>query len=390
MVSISYNLPYKTVEVLKGSKSGEEFNPDKACQNMGLLLDKYMPGNVFATGIKGEWLSRILKPIDDSKNQSKYIDSDFFRQVYRRWDAMMRSLGIAPFHLGIDWRMIVGLGGETILETDLTLHHLYGIPIIPGSALKGLTRAYIVSEKKEYFVPQDKPEKERHASKRIEEDHSDLKRIFGEQEKAGTVCFFDAMPVNGQVHYVVDIMNPHYPDYYRSLQSTSVKPPANDQSPNPVTFLTVADTTFAFAVAPRKPHDVQHQADVKLVRIWLLEALQKYGIGGKTSAGYGYFKVEQGYSRPEKLAQYQQGQEIRGVVLDENTDKIAARYVGSGRASKCLQLLPFSSNEVLILIPSIFEEARKWKTRNVSVCQFIEERVEDNRTLLICEPKKKK
>lgn len=379
MVSDRYNLPHQTKMIL------ERFNPDRDCLNMGLLLDKYMPKSVFAAG-KSEWLSRILKPQEQSNDQNNHIDPDFARQAYKRWDAMMRSLGITPFELTIDWRMVLGLGSETVLETDLTLHHLYGIPIIPGSALKGLTRVYVAEEEKKYFVPEDKPDEDRHASKRIDDDHSTIKRIFGEQDKAGTVCFFDAMPVNGQAQYVVDIMNPHYPDYYKSLQNKNITAPANDQSPNPVAFLTVTSTTFAFALAPRNP---KYTDDVTLVKTWLQKALQKYGVGGKTSAGYGYFKVEQEYNRPEKVPHFQQGQEIRGTVLDEKTDKVAARYVKSGQASKCLQLLPFSSNEVVILIPATFEEARQWKTRNVGICQFIEERVEDNRTLLICEPRKK-
>ena len=39
-------------------------------------------------------------------------------------------------------RLIVGLGSENILETGLRLHHTYGVPIIPGSALKGLASHY--------------------------------------------------------------------------------------------------------------------------------------------------------------------------------------------------------------------------------------------------------
>lgn len=380
MVSNTYNLHHQTNLAI------DEFNPDVQCQNMGLLLDKYMPANIFAKGKKSEWLSSILKPIGNSNNQNNHIDPDFAKQVYERWKKMLQSRGITPFELEVDWRMVVGLGGETILETDLTLHHLYGIPIIPGSALKGLARAYAAG-KKDFFVPEDKAEEERQASKDIDADHSKIKCIFGKQDEAGTVCFFDAMPVNGQAHYVVDIMNPHYPDYYRTLQSSEIIAPTNDQPPNPVMFLTVEKTTFSFALAPRKPGFTD---DVALVRIWLQEALQRYGIGGKTSAGYGYFKAEPVYTRPTNLAQFQKGQAIRGIVLDEKSDKVAKKYVDSGLAIKCLRLLPFTSNEVVIIIPPTFEEAKNWKTMNNSICLFIEERVEDNRTLLICEPKKKK
>lgn len=384
MANERYNLPHETAQVL------EVFEPHKKCQNMGLLLDKYMPGDVFKPGKKGEWLSRIVNVGEKGGNQHSHIDPQFAQQVYDRWKAMLQSFKVTPFELAIDWRMVVGLGGETVLETDLTLHHLYGVPVIPGSALKGLTRAYTAQEKNEFFMPLNKPEEERRASEKIDDDHPDIKNIFGEQDKAGTVIFFDAMPVNGQAQYEVDIMNPHYPDYYRSLESKNVIPPANDQPPNPVMFLTVAHTTFAFALAPRDPNDEQHRNDAKKVRTWLREALQKYGVGGKTSAGYGYFNAGQEYTRPDNLKQFQRGEDIRGIVLDEKADKVAARYIQSGQASKCLQYQLFSTEQVVIIIPSEFsEEVSKWKIRNTSICRFLEERVEDNRTLLICEPKKK-
>jgi CRISPR-associated protein Cmr6 len=385
----SYNLPHQTVDIL------QSFQPDVACQNMGLLLDKLFPRSVFEqpgreknpNAGKAPWLLDILKPKNGGQAQNNHIDSEFARNVYKRWVAVVQSLGTKPFNLEVDWRMIVGLGGETVLETDLTLHHHYGIPVIPGSALKGLTRAYVALEKKEYFVPgASQSEEKLQASRSTDTDHPEIKRIFGEQEKAGTVCFFDAIPLNGQAEYVLDIMNPHYPDYYRSLQSSHIEKPSNDQQPNPVTFLTVTNTTFSFALAPRNPDDA---GDVEKVKEWLQEALGNYGVGGKTSAGYGYFKVGQAHTRPENLPQFQEGQTVKGIVLDEKVDRVAARYVGSGRASKCLQYLPFPTNQVIILIDPAYEEAKQWKTRNTSICQFIQERVEENRILLICKPGEK-
>jgi len=59
---------------------------------------------------------------------------------------MMSAIEATCFDVSLDWRIVIGLGGESVLETDITLHHLYGIPFIPGSALKGLTRAYVTGE----------------------------------------------------------------------------------------------------------------------------------------------------------------------------------------------------------------------------------------------------
>ncbi|MBE3560239.1 MAG: type III-B CRISPR module RAMP protein Cmr6 [Ktedonobacteraceae bacterium] len=262
------------------------------CRNMALLLDKYVTQEVISgskedgkeKGEKGKWLRELVS------QQHKHIDIKLAENAYRRWLAMVTALKATTFQAELDWRMVVGLGGETVLETDITLHHLYGIPYIPGSALKGLTRAYVAGEEKAYFIPSGKSESERKPSLKEETDHEDLQRIFGSQKQAGTVIFFDALPLNGKATFALDIMNPHYPDYYRSLSSSTPEAPTNDQSPNPIPFLTVTDTVFTFALAPRNSASQQHKNDVQLVTGWLRQALQDYGIGGKTSAGYGYFQ----------------------------------------------------------------------------------------------------
>src|SRR5436305_3171586 len=236
------------------------------CKNLALILDKYPPQSVVAdTKNKGPWLQGLVN--------GGHIDATLTQSAYNRWHSMMSALNATLFNASLDWRMVIGLGGESVLETDITLHHLYGIPFIPASALKGLTRAYVTGEVEGY------------KSDKIENDNEEVKRIFGSQEHAGTVIFFDAMPKDGKVAFILDIMNPHYPEYYGGN-----KPPTNDQNPVPVTFLTVTNTTFTFALAPRDASKEQHVKDVEQVQTWLQEALQKYGVGGKTSAGYGYFQ----------------------------------------------------------------------------------------------------
>src|SRR6266567_7786170 len=259
-MSDRYNLPAVTATLLNDYVN--------QCKNLSLILDKYPPETVVAeTKNKGPWLQTLV--------QGNHLDIALTRAAYSRWHAMISAMQVTRFDATLDWRMVIGLGGESVLETDITLHHLYGIPFIPASALKGLTRAYVTGEIEGY------------KSDEIDKDNEEIKRIFGSQEHAGTVIFFDAMPLDGKAGFVLDIMNPHYPEYY-----SGNKPPTNDQSPIPVTFLTVANTTFTFALAPRDAGKEQHVRDVEQVKVWLQEALQKYGVGGKTSAGYGYFKKE--------------------------------------------------------------------------------------------------
>lgn len=364
------------------------------CQNLALILDKYPPAHVPGNSQeKSEWLKRL--------GLNSRVDPILTKSAYDRWSAMMSDLQATLFDAALDWRMVIGLGGETILETDITLHHLYGIPFIPGSALKGLTRAYVTGEIDDY------------KSSKIEDDNEEVKRIFGSQEHAGTVIFFDAMPLNGQVEFLLDIMNPHYPDYYKSLQSNRIIPPTNDQQPTPVTFLTVTNTTFTFALAPRNPNDQVHKKHVETVKDWLQKALAKYGIGGKTSAGYGYFKdIREGQesittrqpseiastsapSRAQKpmlserirpnIPKFREGQEITGSVIAP-ADELRQRASSDTRAFLSYQ--SFSTKDVLIVVSA--EEAQDWKPGQTRICLFVREEEQNGCTVLVCQPRPSK
>src|SRR6266700_1312100 len=206
-----YYLPEETAQLLTSTRVQQ-------CRNLGLLLDKYPPRTAIDESKgKSNWLKSFV--LDN------HIDTHLAEHVYTRWRSATVAMQAEHFTAATQWRMVVGLGGETVLETDLTLHHLYGIPLIPGSALKGLTRAYATGEK----VYIEDANGKLVSSKNTDDDHPDIKRIFGKQEEAGTVIFFDAMPRDGKARFVLDIMNPHYPKYYGQGEA-----PSNDQNPIPV------------------------------------------------------------------------------------------------------------------------------------------------------------
>ena len=394
-----YKLPDRTEQSLTRHIAG--------CKNLSLIMDKYPPWEVVSdTKNKGPWLQLLVR--------EGHVDTTLTQAVYNRWCATMKAMKATAFKASPDWRMIIGLGGETILETDLTLHHLYGIPYIPASALKGLTRGYVAGEKEEFFVPEDNAAKQLAPSKEVKSDHKEIKRIFGEQEQAGTVIFFDAIPLDGNFKLVLDIMNPHYPDYYGKGHA-----PSNDQSPNPITFLTVTSTIFIFALAPRNPNNEQHKADVKKVKEWLQEALQKYGIGGKTSAGYGYFQQasdvdladltalkpeavqasqisstqattpapspQQSWQRPN-IPQFQAGAQIQNCVVIEPTEAMRQSYP---KANAFLRYNELSPKYAYIVIDESFLEAQTWKPKESKSCIFIREEQREDSLVLICKPKAK-
>ena len=169
----------------------------------------------------------------------------------------------------VDWRLIVGLGSEHVQETNMTLHHIYGIPYIPGSAVKGVLR--------HWWLEKDFSDKNGKISEEKALKNSVFLSIFGSQEQRGEVQFLDAYPK--KVQFAIDIMNPHFGEYY-----SGTKPPTDNQNPVPINFLTVEKTTFRFVFLAK---DQTHLAELKSR---FQEALEIKGVGAKTAVGYGYFR----------------------------------------------------------------------------------------------------
>jgi CRISPR-associated protein Cmr6 len=114
-----------------------------------------------------------------------------------------------------------------------------------------------------------------------------FRKVFGTTGQAGRAIYFDAIPEKPP-RLKLDIMNPHYPDYYGDKKNTEY--PTNWQSPNPVFFLTVDEgQEFCFAVGWRGKYDDEAETLRGKAEEWLKEGLLKLGAGAKTSAGYGYF-----------------------------------------------------------------------------------------------------
>ena len=171
----------------------------------------------------------------------------------------------------VDWRLVVGLGSEHVQETNMTLHHIYGIPYIPGSAVKGVLRHWWLQENEDFINNKGK------IDEKLALEDAGFLTVFGSQEQRGEVQFLDAYP--DEVNFAIDIMNPHYPDYY-----SGNKPPTDHQNPVPINFLTVEETTFRFVFLAKdqKPLDELKKRFQKTLEI--------KGIGAKTAVGYGYFR----------------------------------------------------------------------------------------------------
>lgn len=199
------------------------------------------------------------------------------RQLERQ-KALVQSLGGHLVVATTEWRLVSGLGNGHPLETGLVWHPTLGVPYLPGSTVKGMVRAWA-----------EDPE-ERGGWGAL--DSTQVPRLFGDlnEQGAGLLCFFDALPVKVP-DLQLDIMNPHYGEYYQNRSST---PPADYLSPNPVKFLAVApgqEFRFAVALRPGTRFVIPDASDVLELGLRLLEeALTEIGLGAKTAAGYGAFQ----------------------------------------------------------------------------------------------------
>jgi len=216
--------------------------------------------------------------------------------------------------------MVIGLGAAHPQETSMTLQHIFGIPYIPGSAIKGATSHWFILKefnnlhlstydqilcfanilentdidnrdghdpdnrlsfedfKKKLRSDQILPDPKLYDFLKNGKDKILLfQKLFGKQENSGKVIFLDAYPI-GDIKLKIDIMNPHYPDYYSGKEA-----PTDYQSPRPIKFLTIDQTKFCFYIA-------SEESDLlKATKAYLKEALSEFGIGAKTALGYGIF-----------------------------------------------------------------------------------------------------
>jgi CRISPR-associated protein Cmr6 len=222
-------------------------------------------------------------------NHSSKIDS-YFKSL----TSYMEENKKYDFSLKISNRLIVGLGSVSVYETSITLHHIYGIPYIPSSAIKGVLRSYIIlecfSEELENYS-EDKYQKFEEEVLFAKDEDGNYKHkwfidIFGSQEQEGEIIFFDSFSQDVKIQN--DIMTPHYGDYYKDKKNKVA--PTDTQSPNPIPFLTVVGE-FRFIIATKKNSIEKYKIRDKSIKEWLKEALTNHGIGAKTAVGYGYFEA---------------------------------------------------------------------------------------------------
>jgi len=203
--------------------------------------------------------------------------SDVYKAAFQRWQQFAKEQpsdrARVQFTLTAASPIAIGLGNASPLEIGITLHHTYGMPILPGSALKGVCRRGARQLLRE--------------GKLSQKEFDYLFGTGGDTNAAvGAILFYDAWYVPTSVAgkpFHRDVITVHHPKYYGSRGET---PPTDFDDPNPVPFLVVKPSAqFLFVLESRSN---QWAEFTKKLLVWCLTNL---GIGAKTNAGYGYFVV---------------------------------------------------------------------------------------------------
>src|SRR5262249_32344393 len=71
--------------------------------------------------------------------------SDDYRAHIDAWIASFAHTAARLFTLTLDARLLIGHGNASGTDVGLTVHHTWGVPIIPGSALKGTLAHHVAT-----------------------------------------------------------------------------------------------------------------------------------------------------------------------------------------------------------------------------------------------------
>ncbi len=301
-------------------------------RNFALFVNK-PTGFLFKTDIVFKKYSILDKKKQEdaalSRNADQAINNFRFdlqqlRQLAIRQDSYIKTISQSfdtiSTELHPNSRLAIGLGTASVYETGMLLHHVYGFPYIPASSVKGVLRSHIIAElfgndeakalKNKTFCDifgcSGEGKIEIADSQKVDfKSHykidAEKKQLKDNGDRQGKVIFLDALP-SDDLSIKIDVMTPHYGDYYNEKKDEKTQkpiPPSDYLSPTPITFLTVANTTFTFrfglqlgeenaSVAFR--HTDEQQPILSLVKHHLTQALTQHGIGAKTAVGYGYMK----------------------------------------------------------------------------------------------------
>ncbi len=219
------------------------------------------------------------------------------------WTHFVDSLPISrcrTIQATLQSRLLINLSGSILENASIALEHSCGVPIIPGSAVKGAARRYAIAKMQEcedaeqveklldlfvriFGCSQSDFQKDSDLALAIPENRlHEFAELYGPRQ--GQVYFMQAVPQN-TVQLCAEVLTPHHKNY----MSGDTPNPTDDELPTPCYFPAVEygkDAIYSFTLYAPTATEILDTAEE-----WLTQALILFGIGAKGAAGYGYFEV---------------------------------------------------------------------------------------------------
>lgn len=256
----------------------KDYQPTVNCQHAGLMLergfDTWTTTDNQYNGQKKAFYDQLIE----------ILPGHFYQQAYQRWQTYLadNSESCKSWTGKLEGRLYLGLGEANPLESAVTLHHTYGVPFIPGSAIKGVLHHVLLARLAQAYDAQ----KKRYILN--EKDQAIVDTLFGREPNdterddsgaGGYIIFHDAWWKPEQRSPLVkEVVTVHHQQYYAGEKDAT-----DFDSPNPNQQLAIRGS-FLFSVEGER-----NWAEYALKL--LQDTLKHHGIGAKTTSGYGYFQV---------------------------------------------------------------------------------------------------
>ncbi len=216
-----------------------------------------------------------------------------------------------------------------IENVGLSHDHLSGIPMLPASGFKGVLHHHALQSDDEF----------------LSADERDW--IFGKaadknsEGNAGNAIFLDVIPVEAP-ELALDGLTPHYPIDYNDSN-----PPADWQSPTPISFLTIKNAKLRFDILldPGRPLGCEGPPENKHIgelaaklEKMLDDCFEFSSFGAKGSSGYGFFQRDTAGEKKAKAIEEQRELDEKNQIEEQHLQSLSLaerlKYESETRFSK--------------------------------------------------------
>ena len=248
-------------------------------------------------------------------------------------------------------RLLINMAGGVMENSGLSLDRITGLPCIPGTAVKGITRNCALWEIRREQDPAKQTLLLRSALAIFGFSPNDFSRSgdflwaandnrqqldsahqgFNADTYKGICSFVTAHPSStDNLRIVAEVLTPHFNNRLLPIFFPAVE----------------AGSEFGFAIIGQR---TPHLPDLTLIRLlnqakrWLQQALTDNGIGAKTGAGYGWFQIDPQAEERRRVQLEEEERRIeqdRKAVAEKAAGELATREAESAEATRIDSLTP--------------------------------------------------